>query len=1124
MADEPESPKRLRQNKNALKVTSEVVTNAKPRESQHKPPVVIKEFIESKKEVRKSEIKTPSNSNLINIPQPQPIVVQKVEPPKPEVQSKEKEDRRNSVKFDLNPKFQKTHEPVITNPKKESRKNIKAIFTTEELTEVNKLITVKENEEVKNAFTKLHVCAKEEESPLIKKIKHEVLKHKESNMNHFALLIQHLKENYNYLKYHFLELFIFFFDYTDSNEITRDNFVDANISLMESIRKTRVDLRKDIQTTERKIIKDIFKFLDESNRKKINLEILNDFLKEICKESLDLNIENMYRFIDKEEKGLISAEDLESYLAPFLDFIESVSSQDEEIEVISEEEVGYIIKSLFVKKVISRKDFIEKLGKNKGISAIRRILVSTEDVVRKLINEMIEAGLGEDQSILKENKTIRVPYMEEDEDDEYDNNELMFFNKPEEKSIVNESALNESNLNQTEGAFTGGFGINLQPTNISDSVEEEIEDDEEQEEDDTGKDSEDSDHSVNKSYKEDADEHPVINLFNQTQKSKDLEEEEERGYSSEHDEQDDEREKTLKAVSREQYKNIMTKIARKESEINLNKTMTSGESSSSAHTQKNIKLNTGLYEVINNNSLEDSINDNELKKQNEQAMKLSRNQELAPISIVEASFSKPPPDSIDFNKPETPVSNRNKIESDYNSSKILHEVDSKMKDKAENQRVLHDLASSNVLNQTFNPIENKKNVNPNFTFKPTLSSTLLGKDNSTLTPTQSATFVMPSMKDKYYQTEKQVQPFILINNNNFNWIYESISQDDLEFVNCIDYSEFCQARLDTCLYSVDFYDLVNEINLLLLNKGLKKLSLEASQRFLNEVIVKYTGEINLSIKQHSVAKLCHTIHSAFSKNYNWQTEIGEISVFLLTGILFYTSQGKLLDKLVSVSYLRGVNKKSNLTQLLTGLFMICNCQDVILRKGSLTTNMIEALLNLFDCQTDFTYKANEDGYALKLVSWVFSMLEPDTNNIVSSSDDYFRRRSVDLTLSNTVNKNNSLIYSSESPFVQSSFKDENAKKINKSKDRPISPDVFSNAFESAMSTIEARISERKENLYYFQKISIRDFTELLIDASLLGSLNKTQLFDCFSKVFKKLKKEHNIDIDTKLVSGVINII
>lgn len=1055
MSEEPESPKRLRPSNNkpvpretTIKIMTDPANTIKHRESQQKNSIIIKEQIPADKQPSRKISKTISLTNETK-PANQLVQVKPQPPsqlPKPEMTAGK--DRRCTATFEPNHFLrQKTIETTKLVLKKESKKNIKNIFTSNELAVVNKIISTVDNDELKKAFSKLHVCSKEDESPLIKKIKHEVLKHRQSDMNHFSMLITHLKENYNYGKYHFLELFIFFYDYTEMNEISKDNFVEANMALMSTIRKSNGS-KKIMQSTEKKIIKDIYKFLDESNSSSINIEVLNNFLKELCKESLDLNIENIFMLIDKDQKSVITPDDLETYLTPFVDFIENaLSDAEEEIEPLPNDEIEFIMRSILGnRETISRKEFIEKYSRNKGIGQIRKLLIKAEDVVRLKISNMIKNGMEEDKSILKGNRGLRSRFdeIEYDEDEEnYDsdlNNHQIIFSKSEEKSIVNESILNnDSNINGAPmmGGF-GGFGLCLQPIHHSGSEEDEDEEEEDEEEEkksekhsEENSKEESSNNSLNKKYFKDTN-LPI--------------------YSTKEEKESEKSSETHKS---------------EESATSEHKTVSSKELNSSNMTDDNPKDSEGI-QVVNCESI-DKSEDNELYQQHQEA----KSKALKEDGSSTARLRYEPITS----KTATPYL------STLANNTSLQEIEIKPQSYQSELRVKPiDQNSSTILNQSFNPTGNNKKIYQRNQSKLSTQSTFNFKKQ-----------IMPQSTDIVFS----------ISNNNFASVPVTIqTEDSILDASGYDFPHYLQVlqlRLDSCFYSVKCWDIISELNRLLKAK-ITQLEYKYAISLLVTMLMKYTGEINSLVKRAATENLLSLLFF-----YQEARSSQKLNIYFLAGIMTFLSLGNTEEKIGYSSYLIGIDIYSNLVQFLKGVLSIMYSPS----QELMCTNFIESLHHFNLSSIPSIQSESEEGFVSLYLSWIFRVIDDAPSPQQPSNDDNVRRKSVEISNSINSNKNKHFIFSSTSPLLK--------------QDINILPEAKEESITTPMLIEKIRkiIKERKERLSILSFITITDYIISLISCSLLGLLSKCQIYDCFTKMLKRMSKEKAIEMNPSQRNEII---
>ena len=1029
---------------------------------------------------------------------------------------------------------------AVTQEKKKeiSKKNLKSIFTQDELTEVNKLIIEEQNDEIKEAFTKLQVCEKEQESPLIKKIKHEVLKHKESNFNLFFMLIHYLKENYNFKKYHFLELFIYFYDFVENSEIKRDNFIDAFITLMNTI---RFEEKKNILQTEKKVIKDIFKTLDSKGIKKINLDVLNDFLKELCKDGLDLNAENIFTFIDKDEKELIERSDLENFLTSFFDFIEnSEVDDDSEINISALEDVDTICDYFFIKnKTISKKEFCQKMSKVKGIFSIRQLLITTEEVIRKLISEMIEGGMEEDQSILKASKYLRSNY-KDDNNDELDSHKILF--GIDKNKVVNESILNESVgklpseiLNNKE-AF--GFGISLKPANNDYDTDNEDENyDENDSEVDNSVKNEDSQNSNKKFYEdeeeqeENEDESKVVSV---------KEEQNEDGYTTENCDEDSEKplaiglinlKPTVYSPSKDdsdiknksedkklsitfndsiaknrknsqddsQDKILQMKIAKKESQINLNQTMSSEQSSEEMEEneenspkentnnleKKSTKSSKKLIQFINQTDNEDS-NKNLINIQPNNKLNSKRTEEIILLDNEENPYN------LVINTPEntggvqTPTLARINNDISFNKNNLLPLEKSHF---SYYQQVVSNVPYSVKKKPSFKP-SSGSHVNSFQNGSPSLQPVGLNRD-------QTFCNYVPNNN------------FLIINNNNFGLIYDNLDDKfDVSIGEENELKKFLQFKLDTCIYSIPYESFLKSINDNCLFKRKAEVSYDEAFEIIMKIIIEHTGYIN--IKQREVS-LINMLNYLFASINNKFKESIKLNAYYLLGVLLFLTKENATEKVFLLRDIHEINKKPNLICFMNGFISVV-FEKKILPNWITIENIIENMIYSFENQNEFNSHLTEETYATEIFIWIISNID--------EAESYLNFRK-SLTETKTLNKFNKILirnsYSSnlyDSPSKANCFNTEDLNNLNNN----VKNDYYS-TLDEIMTYVEQMVKERKRSI--LENITIDDFVQSIEENSVLGLMNKSQLYLCFESLIKKLQNELGFDITNKEKNEII---
>lgn len=145
-----------------------------------------------------------------------------------------------------------------------------------------------------------------------------------SKSNNLNIILTHLKNKYDFEKFHYVELFIYFFDYVTFNEkdltytFEKNSFIESNKSLFSIIRKENTIVVIDQEEIERKVLKDLFNYL-KNEKNLVTLESVINLLNKLTCNELSEN--NLFKILDKSDKGFVSEDDLVNLLNAITDFI-----------------------------------------------------------------------------------------------------------------------------------------------------------------------------------------------------------------------------------------------------------------------------------------------------------------------------------------------------------------------------------------------------------------------------------------------------------------------------------------------------------------------------------------------------------------------------------------------------------------------------------------------------------------------------------------------------------------------------------------------------------------------------------------------------------------------------------
>lgn len=1157
---------------------------------------------------------------------------------------------------------------------KDCKKDLKQLFTHEEYIEVKKLINSTEAQDIKDIYTKLSTCSKEEESPLIREIKLKVLKTKKSNNNLFFLLLSHIKENYKLKNYHFLELFIYFYDFTENGFISKSNFITTNMTFLQSIKIDKLNKEERNTTGEKQIIKDLFKYLDVNNQKKLSLEAINNFLKELCKENVNLDIETVFNLIDKGNKKYFTVSDLEDFVTQFVDFINSAMEKIEDSDIdsqpFSEDVFDKLVTLIFdndTNKQINDNDFImdKKYKKNKSFKIILDLFTLTENIIRRIISDAIEQdGMGEDESILKEHRNIRMDYCyydDSDDNNDINTNNILIFNRMdnEENTLLEADKNNNNSLkedNVKKNVYPNAFGFDLKPTVV------------ENDSDYISKSNSKEENNINKDYTEKNNDTLLEYKRRSSLENNDftcryidkhsknhidlIEEEEEKsnkaGYNSEEsnmkESEKDKKDSDNNIIQinfcndhsykyKEENEEILKRIAQKNSQIDLNHSVTSAEDNS---IDSNNKKNTSLKKNSNQISIFNKCSNSNA----------SYNIEIIGNSQINADGS-----NVDIlyqqNKEATDYKTKSEYNKKHSSLKAKNIIDNNNKfnnsnDKFSNQTI-HEIncyegfnANNNIslINNDFCVnVNNKINSNPKAigsnkivsntpSFHPSLARMIsFGNDACINNNTNSNNYcnincLSPNkvLSNAYYNNiiKSSKQRFsnslcnacfktnsytycVNINNNDYHNISSNVIDStikkidhffnannnlnntiDISPLNISDIALIEQLKLDTALYAIGFDNVVNYFNKIIRLKYNNKtnISLNSIEKDLQDLILKYTGNINNSIRIQALNKLLYLIYKNnyyCIAEYNRCTE-ENISIYSVFAYLFYLSKGNIKDKLLSITYLYGINNNESIKEFLFGFLSIYidNTNSYSLSKYNNKTYMskhtlIESLIS--------SYKLKYKNININLYDLIFYIISIDITNVTSINTndtmtyidlkyytytDNIKEENEDkdekhynkinnasfkenqLNADNLVFKN--IVVSSESKLIKEYNKyldivfNRNTKKnLNKSFINNNSLNSIETCFYSIISKnskfynkdldknynqkdlnnnildiIALTISNRKEKFNFFKNISIYTFYNILEQNSILGFINKFQLNKCFYRLFDFCNKEDNI--------------
>jgi hypothetical protein len=202
--------------------------------------------------------------------------------------------------------------------------------------------------------------------------------------------LTYLKEKYDFEKFHFVELFIFFNDYisygrgddkeySSSYSIDKHSFIEVTSSLFSILRKNvdnnnTLSYQIEDEESDKKILKEIYNNLKSENENNINgykpskcvyIENLVNFLKFLT--TRNLSEENLFKILDKSDKGYVNEDSINELLLPIIDFINQILQNFSSLNLSYnklnphslEEKRTELIKKLF-KNNSSKKKFDEK--------------------------------------------------------------------------------------------------------------------------------------------------------------------------------------------------------------------------------------------------------------------------------------------------------------------------------------------------------------------------------------------------------------------------------------------------------------------------------------------------------------------------------------------------------------------------------------------------------------------------------------------------------------------------------------------------------------------------------------------------------------------------------------------
>lgn len=253
----------------------------------------------------------------------------------------------------------------------------------------------------------------------------------DSPLNYY---LTYLKEKYDFEKYHFVELFIFFHDYISNDRqdsceysIDKQSFIEVTSSLFSILRKNNnqnsiintISSEVEDEESDKKILKEIYKFLkvkSESDNndilnhkpsKFISIVNLIKFLKFLT--TTKLSKKNIFKILNKSEKSNINEDSINELLVPIIDFINqnienfpSVSSAYKINSQSLDKKRINLIQILFDdEEVISYQDFDEDLllFKLKRNSDLLNLFLFFFDISEEIINLLIERSPNVEKSV-----------------------------------------------------------------------------------------------------------------------------------------------------------------------------------------------------------------------------------------------------------------------------------------------------------------------------------------------------------------------------------------------------------------------------------------------------------------------------------------------------------------------------------------------------------------------------------------------------------------------------------------------------------------------------------------------------------------------------------------------------
>ena len=155
------------------------------------------------------------------------------------------------------------------------------------------------------------------------------------------------------------------------------------------------------------MLSDIFTILDKNRQDAVDIEILNDYLKVISYETLDLyNNKTIYNILDKEEKGFFNIDDVNFLVSSLNEFlISDCYALDISFEKREREKNFSLIDKIFKPGVtsIEREAFLTDYKTNLGIAFLRSKLNEVGVYLKKKSEIKLVSNAEVNVNVIKEN-------------------------------------------------------------------------------------------------------------------------------------------------------------------------------------------------------------------------------------------------------------------------------------------------------------------------------------------------------------------------------------------------------------------------------------------------------------------------------------------------------------------------------------------------------------------------------------------------------------------------------------------------------------------------------------------------------------------------------------------------